>query len=654
MKSYTRRLVALSMCSAERLHATWMKKTRDSRACLLTFGFAGLLLGIPTAHAGTVIPQQEYDKYIDKHRTIQALDSSLFGEQINLRDGGVQFKVVDAELPGNGPTIRIVRTFRLRPSNRFVETTGTSLAGWMLEVPRMKTITNYTTGSQWNSVYGWQVPGTDKNARCTNLAAPSPIIPGQDRYWDPHEWWSGYQVVDDLGNEQELLRVGNGYPEVQGYKAVSSGNWRFSCIPLQAGSSELGEGFLGTAPDGTRYWFDHLVYTSADTMTKPMGGTPMMQAEQMDDEEQASDTAGTAGTAEATEASTMAPAQDVLYRRHAMLLVTRVEDRFGNWLTYQYSGAGLTRIDASDGRVLQIQGTSPTTTVSLGSSTVQRTWSYLPSLSGAPSTVTLPDGSKWTYDFDALTSALMPSTGTYMTGLCALNTTNTGSTVQGMATSPSGVTGTFMFMLRRFGRSYVLRECMDPDGDGQGFAMMPADWFAYALTQRSFSGPGIVPQTWTYTYSPANASWSQDCASGCADEVWADVTDPEGVRQRTVFSNRSDETENLMLREETYDAANVLARTIRHDYATSPASSASSPYAWPKFIGEDLQMRTNRARSERWAPTKKRQIEQQQRTFTWEVPSTCDANGTGTGTSPCFDKFARPTKVVKSSAAVTP
>ena len=35
------------------------------------------------------IPQQEYNKYVDKHRTIQALDSSLFGEQINLRDGGV-------------------------------------------------------------------------------------------------------------------------------------------------------------------------------------------------------------------------------------------------------------------------------------------------------------------------------------------------------------------------------------------------------------------------------------------------------------------------------------------------------------------------------------------------------------------------------------
>jgi hypothetical protein len=38
------------------------------------------------ALAGDLIPQQEYNKYIDKHRTIQALDSSLFGEQINLRD----------------------------------------------------------------------------------------------------------------------------------------------------------------------------------------------------------------------------------------------------------------------------------------------------------------------------------------------------------------------------------------------------------------------------------------------------------------------------------------------------------------------------------------------------------------------------------------
>lgn len=593
----------------------------------------GLFLAIQAStHAGNVIPQQEYDKYIDKHRTIQALDSSLFGEQINLRDGGVLFRVVDGELTGAGPTIRIARTFRLRENDRFVETTGTDVAGWMLEVPRMKTITNYTTGSQSSSVYGWQVPGSNKNLRCTNFREPGPIIPGFQRYWEPYEWWSGYQVVDELGNEQEVLGIDSSYPEMAGFNAVTTGNWRFSCLSTTA-NGEPGEGFLATTPDGTRYWFNYLVYTSADWMTKSMGGTPMFKRAARKDSAQVQTTAGNA--------STLAPANDVLVRRHAMLLATRIEDRFGNWLTYEYSGAALTRIDASDGRVLQVAGTSPKT-ISLGSATVQRTWTYT---AGTTSTVTLPDGSAWTYNFSALSATPSHSDGMYMTGMCMVNTTNTGSTVQGTATSPSGVTGTFTFTYRRFGRSYVFKECNDPDGDGDGFATVPVDWFGYALTQRSFSGPGLATQTWTYAYSPAYASWNQDCASGCTTEVWTDVTAPDGVRQRNVFSNRFNETENLLLREETYSSTNALKRVVRHESATYPAMSATTPYAWPQFIGYDMQLRTNKARTERWTPASRRQTEQNGRTFTWDVPSIC-----GSGTSPCFDKFARPTKVVKSSA----
>ena len=89
-----------------------------------SFTAAGLLCASFTLLAADNIPQQEYNKYIDKHRTIQALDSSLFGEQINLRDGGVMFRVIDAELPGAGPTIRITRTFKLRENNHFVEIPG--------------------------------------------------------------------------------------------------------------------------------------------------------------------------------------------------------------------------------------------------------------------------------------------------------------------------------------------------------------------------------------------------------------------------------------------------------------------------------------------------------------------------------------------------
>lgn len=595
----------------------------------------GLLSGISAnALAATVIPQQEYDKYLDKHRTIQALDSSLFGEQVNLRDGGVVFRVVDGELPGNGPTIRIARSFRLRENNRFLETTGTGVAGWMLEVPRMKTITNYSAYSQTYSVYGWQVPASNRDARCTEFAAPGDIaFTNNSEYWEPYEWWSGYQVVDEMGNEQEVLAIDPAYPNAAGYKAVTAGNWRFSCLSSTA-NGVPGEGFLATTPDGTRYWFNYLVYTSADSMKKPVSSFAAMADGGQGSAKQANG---------ASDAVVMAPAFSILTRRHAMLLVTRIEDRFGNWLTYQYSGANLTRIDASDGRFMEVSlGTTPAT-ISLGAGTTKRTWSY--TKGATTDTVTLPDGSAWTYNFSAFIAADIPAVSPYVTGNCAINSTNSGGTVQGTATSPSGVTGTFTFTLRRFGRSYVYKACADPDGDGNGYDMYPADWFSYALTQKAFSGPGMNAQTWTYAYSPANASWSQDCASGCVTEVWADVTAPDGVRQRSVFSNRFDETENLLLREEIYSSANALVRTTKYSYATFPAYSSSTPYPWPKFLGQDFQTRTNKARSERWTPASQHQTEQDGRKFVWQVDATC-----GSGTAACFDQFARPTKVTKSSS----
>jgi hypothetical protein len=237
--------------------------------------------------------------------------------------------------------------------------------------------------------------------------------------------------------------------------------------------------------------------------------------------------------------------------------------------------------------------------------------------------------------------------------MCQVNTNNTGSTpVSGTATSPSGVTGTFSFTYRRFGRSYVFKECMDDDGDGEGVAFTPVDWFSWALTSRVFSGPGITSGTWTYAYSPAYASWSQDCAGGCTAEVWTDATAPDGTRQHSVFSNRYDHTENTLLREQTYSASSVLMRTVTHQYATPPAYPNPWPYAWPLEIGDDLQDRTNAARTEQLYPAIQHATEQQGRTFTWQVASTCGPTGEGntTGTIKCLDHFARPTKVVKSSS----
>ena len=588
---------------------------------------AGLLLGAQAqaVRAAEVVAAQEYDKYIDKHKTIHPLDWSLFGEQINARDGGVSFKVVDGELEGAGPTLKIVRTFKLRETNRFVDTSGTEAIGWNFEVPRMKTVVNATAGTI-DSPYGWQVPGADKNARCSHFAAPG-LIRFADiaRLWDDHEWWSGYQIVDDTGNEQEVLRATSPETQAAGFVAVTSGNWRLSCL-ASTSNGQPGEAFLAIAPDGTRYWFDYLVYTNADSMSKTYEQTPSYKQ-------------GTDGNGKPNDGARIA--KDYLLRKHANLLLSRMQDRFGNELAYHYSNGALVDVTASDGRVMKFVRTASGLTVSLGSATGSRSWTYA-TVSNA-GVVTLPDQSAWVYNFATLAAMPQVARKDHGDGSCESPNTFTANTVQASATSPSGVTGTFTFSLRRFGRSYVVRDCFDAGG-GNPHAMMPKTWMAFALSQRSFSGPGIPTHTWNYSYSPPNASWYQDCAAGCISEVWNDVVGPDGVRERTVFSNRYDQTENLLLRQETYGSGNQLIRVIRHGYASAPSNAW--PYPWPRIIGDDLQLRTNKAKSERWSPATWRQTEQQGRRFTWEVASQCGSDLA----TPCFDALARPTLVVKSTA----
>jgi hypothetical protein len=117
------------------------------------------------------------------------------------------FRVVDEELPGNGPTIRIARTFQIRENDRFVETTGTTLGNWMLQVPTPEDHHQCHREQHWRL---WMAgPGERSESTLLGIWTPGPVTFNDiTRYWDDYEWWSGYQLVDDLGNEQELLRAG--------------------------------------------------------------------------------------------------------------------------------------------------------------------------------------------------------------------------------------------------------------------------------------------------------------------------------------------------------------------------------------------------------------------------------------------------------------
>lgn len=592
----------------------------------------------------------EYAKFVGRSNVVEA--SADFGDQVNLRDGKLVFRATDIELPGIGPTIRITRSFDPNGlGTYFHESSGNALGVWEVEIPRIATITANPLGASTYSPVGWQVAGAttaEKNARCTGFSAPPRVSFPYDaaRGWDAHEWWNGYHLVDDTGNTQSVMTRASTSVRSD-MPLMTTGNWLIGCLSATS-NGEAGEAFLAVAPDGTKYWFDYLVYTDADTLQKPLWSEPSG-----DFSARAPD-AGTPKT-DPSLARRM-PETDQLERRYAAMLATRVEDRFGNWVTYHYTAGRLDSIDASDGRHVGLaypSGSAATVTVGSGSSA--RTWSY--AVAGEPGdqgdlqqlTVTRPDLSTWQYALRWQVSPSMSVADMEESPTCPFDSVESNPYVDQVVTSPAGATLTIRATSRRFGRSYVPRDCFNsrPDIPDSGIMKYPKEWFAFAVTSRTVSGPGMTTATWNYSYAPAVSSWLQDCPTptSCASTVWTDITRPDGSRQRSIFSNKFDATENKLLREEEYAAGGALLRATDHLYATVvQADWSSNPYPWPVSVGNDQQTRQNPETSGQWAPVRKTAITQQGKTFTWEVPATC-----GTGSSPCFDQYARPTKVVKSS-----
>lgn len=569
------------------------------------------LLTLCNVATAQVTPPMEYEKYVDKGRSIQPLGDSPFGEQIGLYGGSLSFQQTDLELPGTGPTIKIVRSFQLRESDKTNDSSGIGFLDWELEIPRIRTITaDHLSGIY--TVQGWQVDSligsNNRYKRCSLFGPPPELVYDGDSFakrWAPDDWWDGYRLVDMDGSEQSMLQRDPSQlsqPQSYGttYPLTTKNNWMISCLS-NTSNGEPGEAFLALAPDGTRYWFNYLVYTPASTLYTN-AGLP-------------------------------------LARRYGAMLVTRIEDRFGNSLTYNYQADKLTSISASDGRHISIAynngriGSITAVNVNVPS----RTWNYEYSTGYGLTAVVNPDTSRWLFNLGQFSGAPTLGGGGNCDELGSLLST---TPINASITAPSGLTGSFTLEPRKHGRSFVYRQCWehDPEIPDSGFAVFPKAWYAYTLTRRSITGPGVPLQVWDYSYSPANESWEHDCSGQvtCLATIWVDITNPQRERTRHVFSNRFDRSETLELRTEVYPQdATSHVQAIDNIYAIGNANEWWS-YPWPEFAGWSAQSRDNPWVTSARSPLRKRTITQDSRVFVWEANA--------------FDAYARPTQVTKSSA----
>lgn len=615
-------------------------------------------------------PWEDYSKHISKAKVTTSLSTSLFGDNVDLYTGRLSFQQTDIILEGNSALpVALIRSFS--PRDPVVATESAIIdppfedqpfADWTLEVPHVSGVfahmlTGPVLGPQGiiinpGTVYSWA------NQRCSGQRVPSYV--GE---FAPMEYWYGLQASMPGGGEMLAPTAGLPAPnDGTAYRWVTTSRTWFSCLPSIKNAG--GEGFLAIDTNGTRYWFDWMAKFQEPTIRKSFTYSISTPSGGFEDVYQ----------------------QEMLRRRNA-LYATRVQDRFGNWVSYRYSNAAdqpirLDAIESSDGRGITLSYNAAGRIIS--ATTGGRTWLYAYSANGKSlASITQPDGSSWAYSLDgyiknmSISIAYASSCNYPGIILGAAELTNNGSTLT--MRHPSGALGEFELRPKLHGRSNVPQQCMAVPGSdnpepGADFSDYVRFYWANSLVRKKISGPGLKDMQWTYTYNgsqtpvqaaaflshPVNyappGSWAPrpytfsrlpdegkpitdistyiiadpTCVSDvCAGSISTDVTGPEDWTRYT-YGNSYRYNERKLLRKEI---AKLNAPVSRIETYTYELARGNLPYQ--PIIGATRQYQGDGLSEATLRPIKTKVVQQDGMNYMHTVDA--------------FDSWGRPIRITESS-----
>lgn len=583
-------------------------------ARLLLFSVAWWLSGA-MAHTPTLYEEQ--GQLMRGSGKVTTLGPDLFGDEVSLYSGALSFRQTDINLPGNSALqVSVGRRLGTGASRLAAGAFG----DWELEIPHIRGVYARTDG--WN--VGSNIAAADRFKRCSRFAPPADTITQTGQLLvTADEFWSGNTLYVPGAGEQRLLgrRAGGLVPpsDGQNYPVVTQGGWVLRCITtLKRG--QTGEGFVAVSPEGTQYQFDWLVSRVHPSYVATGGSSLASQPP--------STAAPTARAGTGPVVPDVAIGYQVL-RSEVFLLPTLVTDRFGNTVTYTYSPTSpwqLMSITASDGRAISLSYTAGTDRVQSASDGT-RTWTYTYASTSSLSRLTMvtqPDGSRW--QFGGADLQVNPS---YTEA--PLDCQTTGAYIEAprtvTMTHPSGATGSFTIKQVLRGRSHVPRSCIP----GYRESWVPIYYLAQSLSQKTLSGPGLTPQTWTYYWGPPNASLNTCIA--CPETTTVDVLDPRGYTTRYTHGIRWHANEGQLLSVAEGWNGSTAARTSTQRYRAPTAG----PY--PEPIGDEISGRGDSMQASHYAPLDQRIVVQQDVRFIWQATA--------------FSTFAKPTMVTQSSSLGT-
>ena len=323
-----------------------------------------------------------------------------------------------------------------------------------------------------------------------------------------------------------------------------------------------------------------------------------------------------------------------------MFLVSRIEDRNGNYVAYTYNGnSQIASIVASDGRRIDVDWN--------GNKVFQlrahgRTWKYL--YEGEQLIrVEQPDASTWQYlQTGSLAAEIIAG---YNEGLCyPLDITRA---VNYQINAPSGAILRLKFDNRVFYKSGVPHSCImtppdpktgePPSGIADYTLSIPYFFQRLSLSSKELSGLGLPTRSVAYNYNITAQSTvpylSLPCTA-CTNDRATTVTEFDGSRTDYIFGIKYEENEGKLLGEDIYVPNGITpVRSARHTFVSkSEANAMPFPqiYGTSKIRGLD-ELSTYRL------PQKSTVIHQDSTTFTTQTNS--------------FDAFARPVQVERKNNA---
>ncbi len=544
----------------------------------------GLLLLVSNVAAETIEQKYEYGRRIKAAQAVGPLGTNLFGDEINYYNGHTSITQVDVSVPGNSDLpVRVARTWS--SSGREGPLAPALFGEWELDIPVMHGV--------FARNYGWQVQTATPNNRCSipngSSAEPGAAL-NKTGTFGGEDYWRGNSIYVPGAGDQQMLFRASGYTRqpIDGktYNWVTSGHWQISCLPVLA-SGQPGEGFLAIAPDGTKYTFNWMVSRPYSTIQRSANveNAPALNHQ--------------------------------LLRDQVRIYPTRVEDRFGNWVTYTYSGEQVTDIVANDGRAIRLtynaQNAIDTVTAA------GQVWRYEYTTSRRLTRVVQPDQTAWSFGSGGPTLVMVYKPTVANSGCASMGEFDVGASSFSM-THPSGATGTFTFTPTRHARSTQVRDCYIAE---EKLEYGPPKRFDnYALTSKTIAGPGLAPMQWGAAYGGA----CLQCPSKTVT-----VTNPDQSTTRHTFGTEFYVNEGKLLRTETLSATGALAKDVQNTYAVTPVNP---PYAY--HVGNTGMSNEDAFGSTMVVPKIQTTITQDGATFNNRVNA--------------FDSYARPLSVSKFSS----